>query len=42
MKELVQINVSHYSEVAATCVESVVSQEQFRAANATVEPGCKY
>lgn len=38
MKELARINVNHYCKVAATCVESLVASEQFRASNDTVEP----
>jgi integrator complex subunit 7 len=38
MKELARINASHYSEVAASCVESFVAQEQFRASDDTTEP----
>uniref|UniRef100_A0ACD5UR66 Uncharacterized protein n=1 Tax=Avena sativa TaxID=4498 RepID=A0ACD5UR66_AVESA len=38
IKELAGINASHYSEVAASCVESFVAQLQFRASDDTIEP----
>ncbi|KAM0845102.1 hypothetical protein ACQ4PT_056602 [Festuca glaucescens] len=37
IKELARISASHYS-VAASCVESFVAQEQFRASDDTTEP----
>ncbi|KAM0872214.1 hypothetical protein ACQ4PT_038852 [Festuca glaucescens] len=36
--ELARINASHYSDVAASCVESFVAQEQFRASDDITEP----
>ncbi|XP_044974777.1 uncharacterized protein LOC123442720 isoform X3 [Hordeum vulgare subsp. vulgare] len=41
MKELARINACHYSGVAANCVESSVSPEQFRTSYDTVEPAVR-